>query len=312
MPNANENLAPVPQADAATEPIDLAQAFKMLNQANREATQESVETGETVEPVDGDGSVPIETGSVESGGTVTVEPSGGDGTGDDGSSDGIEAIDFNAQKQQLLREVQQDSITQVRKEFAEQNIGYYSVAELTVRDENTGQVRFRNPDVQDERDPNYYFKSRLECQQFCTSWNQGVDFEYRKAVNEKQQELIQQQIPKVRMLDFLPRWNAMDENTKAVFDDLLQGHEIRDANGKEIGFNVDLNAVAAQAERIAKRFPGQVQQTQPTGEQAPASQGATGPALDMKTGNGKSDDEREPANIGEALKMYDKRNKGGK
>lgn len=313
MPNANENLAPVPQADAATEPIDLAQAFKMLNQANREAAETNVDNRENAE-----GSEAIDIPSNEGASNAmepdAAEPAGepGDGSVDGGSSDSIEAIDFNAQKQQLLREVQQDAITQVRREFTEQNIGYYSVAELTVRDENTGQVRFRNPDVQDERDPNYYFKSRSECQQFCTSWNQGVDFEYRKAVNEKQQELIQQQIPKVRMLDFLPRWNAMDENTKAVFDDLLQGHEIRDASGKEIGFNVDLNAVAAQAERIAKRFPGQVQQTQPTGEQAPASQGATGPALDMKTGNGKSEDEREPTNIGEALKMYDKRNKGGK
>lgn len=315
MPNANENLAPVAQADAATEPIDLAQAFKMFNQANREAAQEPVENEESVDDarVDAGGGSPEDNGSGGEEGTIADEPgTGADGASDGGSSDSIEAIDFNAQKQQLLREVQQDAITQVRREFTEQNIGYYSVAELTVRDENTGQVRFRNPDVQDERDPNYYFKSRSECQQFCTSWNQGVDFEYRKAVNEKQQELIQQQIPKVRMLDFLPRWNAMDENTKAVFDDLLQGHEIRDANGKEIGFNVDLNAVAAQAERIAKRFPGQVQQTQPAGEQASASQGATEPALDMKTGNGKSDDEREPTNIGEALKMYDKRNKGGK
>jgi len=316
MPNANENTAentaPITQGDAATEPIDLAQAFKVLNQINREAAQEPVETREPEEH----GADDIEEGSdsSEGEGSIVTEPESGDGTGDDGSSIGIDAIDFNAQKQELLRGAQQRALQQVRKEFASDNIGYYSAAELTVQDEQTGQIRFRNPDVQDERDPNYYFKSRAEMQQFIQAWNQGVDFEFRKAVNEKAREYVTELQPTARMIDFLPTWNAMDDATKAIFDDLLEGHEVRDANGKEIGFNVNLFAVAQQAERIAKRFNSNttvVQQQQDN--QAPKSkQQSSGPALDMPTGNGKSEDEKEPTNIGEALKMWDKKNKKGK
>ena len=314
-----EDQNQVAQADAATTPIDLASAFKMLNQANREAAQEPMATGEpdpeTGRNVDGTGIREQDKAAADSNdsGSVAIGSGESDSLGDDGgSTDSIEAIDFNAYKQDLLRNIQRNAASEVRKEFNEQNIGYYSAAELTVRDEQTGQVRFRNPDIQDERDPNYYFKSRSEMQQFIQAWNQVVDFEFRKAVNEKQRDLMNQAAPTARLMDFYPKWQAMDDDTKAIFDELLEGREIRDANGKEIGYNVNLDAVAAQAAKIAKRFQSQHQQTQQSEVQASASQGSNGPALDMKTGNGSSQDEKEPTSIGEALKMLDKKNKGGK
>lgn len=315
--------APVSQDDAATTPIDLAQAFKMLNKANREAAQEHVgdggDGGQGGDDPAGGPEVAAGTGQevpdVGGGEAVAAAELTGSGGDDDGSSDGIEAIDFNAYRQGLLREVQQDAVQQIRKEFADQNIGYYSVGELTVRDPQTGRVMFRNPDVQDERDPNYYFNSRSEMQAFIDAWNKGVDNEFRRAVNDKQRELMQQAAPKARLAEFVPKWQAMDSATKAVFDELLEGHEIRDASGKEIGFDVNLDAVAAQAKRIASRFGGgqQAQQAaQQVAQQAQQQGSSGGPALDMPGGNGKSPDEAEPKNIGEALKMFDKRNKGGK
>lgn len=315
MPNANETMDPIPQADAATTPIDLAQAFKMLNQANRETAEADVGGGE-----DQTGSEPVDVpGSGEAVAGMEADAAGysggqADDGGDGGSADGIEAIDFNAYKQQILRDIQRNAADQVRKEFNDQNIGYYSAAELTVRDEQTGQVRFRNPDVQDERDPNYYFKSRAEMQQFIQAWNQGVDFEFRKAVNEKQRELMVQETPKAALIDFIPRWQAMDPVTQSVFDSLLEGHEVTDSTGKTVGFNVNLAAVAAQAEKIAKNFGGgQVAQQQANaGSGEAASNTASGPAMDLKTGNGQASDEKEPTSIGEALKMLDKKNKGGK
>ena len=312
-----EDQNQVAQADAATTPIDLASAFKMLNQANRETAQGDVGSGGNLED---NGSIEqdVSNGSDQSvddgedGSSPEPNANGGESSYDGGSADSIEAIDFNAYKQDLLRNIQRNAASEVRREFNEQNIGYYSAAELTVRDEQTGQVRFRNPDVQDERDPNYYFKSRSEMQQFIQAWNQGVDFEFRKAVNEKQRDLMNQAAPTARLMDFYPKWQAMDDDTKAIFDELLEGHEIRDANGKEIGYNVNLDTVAAQAAKIAKRFQSQPQQTQQAEAQASASQGNNGPALDMKTGNGSSQDEKEPTSIGEALKMLDNKNKGGK
>ena len=321
MPNANENMAPVVQTDAATEPIDLAQAFKMLNQANREAAQNMVEDGEGVRDSQGgtDSQEPSDTNAVgiqddQSEVTASDISDTGEHSDDGGSADGIEAIDFNAYKQDMLRNIQRNATSQIRKEFEEQNIGYYSAAELTVRDEQTGQVRFRNPDVQDERDPNYYFKSRSEMQQFVDAWNKGVDFEFRKAVNEKQRELMNQEAPRAALIDFIPRFQAMNPATQGIFDALLEGHEVRDANGKTVGFNVNLNAVAAQAEKIAKSIGGNQVAQQPVEQDTGKNQVSnySEPAMDAKTGNGKATDEKEPTNIGEALKMFDKKNRGGK
>ena len=314
--NAAEGQAAPAFADAATTPIDLASAFKALNKANREAAEADVDGGEDQagsEPVDVPGNGEAVAGmDADAAGYPSEQADDGD---DGGSSDFVEAIDFNAFKQDLLRNVQRNAAAQVRKEFDDQNIGYYSAAELTVRDEQTGQVRFRNPDVQDERNPDYYFKSRAEMMNFIQAWNQGVDFEYRKAVNEKQQELLKYEAPKARLVDFMPKWQAMDDVTKQVFDSLLEGHEVRDAQGREIGFNVNLDAVAAQAAKIARSFGGGVQVAQEQAGQdsgKAAAPAAGGPAMDMRTGNGKAADEKEPKTIGEALAMLDKKNKGGK
>lgn len=303
------------QPDAATTPIDLASAFKMLNQANREAAQEPVDagddgSGDASEPVDGteqlDGTEEIED---ESSVAVTGEQGNGDAVG--GSADSIEAIDFNSYKQDLLRSVQQDAIDSVRREFNEQNIGYYTVGELTIRDEQTGRVMFRNPDVQDERDPNYYFNSRTEMLEFIDAWNKGVDFEFRNAVNERQQELMVQAAPKARLAEFIPRWQKMSKDVREVFDELLEGHEIRDSSGREIGFNVDLNAVANQAEKIASHFASTVKQVN-TEDDGGVAVEQDSPALDMPNGNGKSEDDIEPKSIGEALKLIDKKNRKDK
>jgi len=319
MPNENkpdETQGMPAQPDAATTPIDLASAFKMLNQANRETASMDMGAGQESEAGEpgGDEGISDEGEQVPTDESIQAadaasEP--GDDGDDGGSSDGIEAIDFNAYKQEMLRDIQRNAATSVRREFEQQNIGYYSAAELTVRDEQTGQVRFRNPDVQDERDPNYYFKSRAEMQQFIQAWNQGVDYEYRKAVNEKQRELLVQETPRAQLIDFIPKFQAMDSATQKVFDALLEGHEVNDASGKPIGFNVNLDAVAAQAARIAKSFSGGSQNTKQANKQSSASEtpAASSPALDMHTGNGEATDEKEPKNIGEALAMFDKKNK---
>ena len=302
--DGNEN--PIAQEDAATTPIDLAQAFKMLNEADRAAAESNVDDGAATEPA---GEEQPEQGEDTVSAVADGQLQGTDGS-DGGYANNIDAIDFDAFRQNALKEIQQRAIADVRKEFDDQNIGYYYATELTVRDERTGQIRFRNPDVSDPNDPNYYFKSRTEMQQFCDSWNRGIDSEFRKAVNAKQQELIQEEAPKVRLASFIPKWNSMDQLSRNVLDELLEGHEIRNNAGQVIGFNVDLDSYGARAVKIAKTF----------GAQAPAQQApevaqqsvSSGPALDIKTGNGKSNDPVEPKTIGEALKMVDAQNKGGK
>ena len=199
-------------------------------------------------------------------------------------------------------------MNQVRREYKEQNIGYYSIDELYRKDENTGRVSFVNPD--DPDGPG--FSSRSECQQWINAWNQAVDNKFRQDVNAKQQELIVQELPKVRVMDFYPTYMAMDKTTQSIFDQLVDQYALKDANGETYGYNVDLNAVGKQAAGIAKMFQQQGQGQQQQQQAEPAAQQQTGgtmPAMDMKTGNGKSLDDEEPTTIQEAMRIYNKKNR---
>ena len=132
--------------------------------------------------------------------------------------------------------------------------------------------------------------------------NKQITAEFRNAVNKKQRELLQQQAPKLRTLEFAPKYDAMDATTKEVFEDIISPYSVYDKNGDVIGFNVNLDAAAAQAAKIAKRFnTRQPEQQEPQEE---PEKKASSPALDMKSGPSQTTD-KEPKTIGEALKMYD-------
>ena len=314
-----QNQEVAPETAPAPEPVDMAQAFKMLNEIERKRAEEPVATpapdqpGEPADEPAGNAEPESQGGAVDVGVPAPVDT--GSSADDGGSPVGIDAIDFNSRKQSILQDIQRQSINLVRNEFKEQGIDYYNINELTVRDENTGQVRFRNPDVgkNDTRNPDYYFKSRADAMAFIDAWNKGVDNEWRKAVNEKQKTLLSNTAPVIRLIDFAPTYFAMDKTTQNVFEQLIAPYAIRDRNGKEIGYNVNLDAVASQARAIAGQFakPQQQQQQHQQQQQQPAKQG-TGPAMDMKTGNSLGATEAEPKTLGEALKMIDKRNRSKK
>lgn len=308
---SGQDVTPISFGDPATEPVDLAQAFKALNQANREATEPEVEeetTSEGMERSDGQGELGASEPSVQ---TTASDTSSSSGPGSDGgasyggSSDGIQAIDFDSRRQDILRGIQQQALSDVRREFKNNGIEYCTIESLYQRDENSGRVTFKNPD-----DPRNPFNSRAEAQAWVEAFNKQIDTRFRQEVNKKQQELVGDSAPTLRLISFAPKYQAMSQAEKEIMDDLIEGYGVRNRQGQIVGYNVDLDAVAAQAKRIAKRMkPAEApaQQTQPQ----PA---ASGPAMDMPTGSGTSNDMKEPKTIGEALKMFDaqQRNKKGK
>lgn len=306
---SGQDITPISFGDPATEPVDLAQAFKMLNKNDGEAAAEPVEPAESSEP---NGSEDV-AGSNESAGeqgfaAPEQQPSttGHDGApAAGGSSDGIQAIDFDSRRQDILRGIQQQALSDVRKEFKNNGIEYCTIESLYQRDENSGRVTFKNPD-----DPRNPFNSRAEAQAWVEAFNKQIDTRFRQEVNKKQQELVGDSAPTLRLIAFAPKYQAMSQAEKEIMDDLIEGYGVRNRQGQIIGYNVDLDAVAAQAKRIAKRMkpaeaPAQQAQPQPA---------ASGPAMDMPTGSGTSNDMKEPKTLGEALKMFDaqQRNKKGK
>ena len=312
MPNEQTENTPE-QTPSAPEPVDIAQAFKMVNEANRAAAEEPVAPGEAGQP-DDEGEQPAgegteapasEEGAAESVSDTTEDI--GDNTDGNvgGSSAVIEPVDYSPRKQEILKNIQARAIEEVRKEMKEQGIELWTMNDIYERDENTGRATFRNPD-----DPNNPCKSRAEAQNFINAINSDIENHFRNEVNKKQQQLVQQSLPTLQMVDFANTYQAMSQIEKDVFDDLISPYALKDNRGNIVGFNVNLEAAANTARQIAKRFnmsqqAAPAQQDNKQQERKPPEQ----PALDIKTGNGVSPDEEEPKTIGEALKRFDEQNR---
>ena len=307
-----ENKAVVDESQATPEPTDIASAFKIFNENNRKAAESNVASGEATESE----------GDIE--GTVSTEP---DGTADDatdtvgdipedtsgsvgGSTTLIEPVDYSPHRQEVLKNIQNQAINEVRKELKDNGVDLWTITDIREqeldRDGNpTGRVFYRNPD-----DPNNPFTNRTDAQNFINSINDEINNLFRTKVNEKQQELLQKSLPTLRMMDFAPTYQKMSDIEKEVFDDLVSPYAIKNEANAVIGFNVDLEAVANTAKQISKRF-SQSQNTQTQDSKQVKENTASGslPAMDMKSGNGVSPDENEPKTIGEALKRVDEMNR---
>lgn len=314
---SGEDKKPVSFGDPATEPVDLAQAFKMYNEANRASAQDPVEEGSPAVGVGEAGDPGIEgSGSGDPEATdETLDTSAGTGQPEDSSDPGgsatvIEPIDYDSRRQEILTGIQKNAINQVRQDFAKNQIKLCTIEDLYQRDENSGRVTFKNPD-----DPTRDFASRSEAQQWVDAFNKQIEMRFRQEVNNKQKELVTSAAPTLRLIEFAPKYESMSKIEQDILDDLIEGYAVTDTRGQIIGYNIDLNAMAAQASKIAKRMPQQAQPEpdDPKDPKESAKQQST-PAMDMPTGNGKSVMEKEPESIGEALKMYDKmkREKGKK
>lgn len=198
------------------------------------------------------------------------------------------------------------AIEMTSKMFADEGIRLLTIEDLYERDEGTGDVLFRNPDKKGRS----YFSSRQEAQGYIDTINKQRTQRFRAEVVKAQRALMKEVEPTMRLIDFGPTYDMMNEKVKEVFNALVEPYAVKQANGT-IGYNVDLNQLAKQAEKIAKMIPDKQPEPAVTAnQQAPAKT----PPMDIKTGTGKADDETEPTTLGEAMKMYNKqqREKKGK
>jgi hypothetical protein len=189
----------------------------------------------------------------------------------------------------------------------EQQIELWSMNDIYERDEQTGRVTFNNPD-----DPQHPFAGRAEAQNWLNAMNQDIQNHFRTRVNQKQQELIQNAAPALQVVDFAPRYNAMDETTKGVFDTLIEPYAIKNNSGNVIGFNTNLESAYNIAQRIVSNMPKSEQAAAAPKQEPKSNKGSSRPATDIKGGNGVDPDMQEPKTIGEALKMWDKMNRKDK
>ena len=276
-------------------PEDLAAAFKRVQGMDKEDPEDPMgDRGEEPEGVADDQE-----------GEEDPDPEDGDVDGDRGSSALPGEVDYVAVKRGIIENLNKSAIAKAAKEFRDAGIREFQMKDVYERTSD-GRVIYHNPD-----DPNRPFSSRMEAQSWIDSFNGQVRSELKRRAMEIRNEDAGAVMPSLRLMDFAPSYDAMDDSVREMFDDLIEGYEVLDSNGKVIGYNCDLDKMAAKAERMASRF-SQASPAKRKAKPAKTSGGETRqPSVDMRShgsgGNGKM--KREPQTLEEAMLRLRQQNK---
>ena len=277
------------------EPEDLAAAFKRVQGMDKKDPEDSVD--DRGEDSEGD--------SDDQDGEENPEDEDGDVDDDRGSSTLPGEIDYAAVKRGLIENLNKSAIAKAAKEFRDANIREFQMKDLYERTSD-GRVIYHNPD-----DPNRPFSSRMEAQSWIDSFNGQVRNELKRRALEIRNEDADSILPSLRLMDFAPSYDAMDDAVREMFDDLIEGYEVLDSNGNVIGYNCDLDKMASKAERMASRFSKAKPSKRRAKATKPANEGTRQPSLDMRShgsgGNGKM--KREPQTLEEAMLRLRQQNK---
>lgn len=290
-------------------PTDIAQAFKLLRDRDKNITQSSVENrqsddGQSDRQPEQDktnqsilDTTPNRSEQSQSMPEINV------GNNDGGSADVYTNDQVNALSRKVIQDAQQRAASEVNKLFKENKIEKFSINKLYQRNEQTGQVTFINPD-----DPNRPFQSRAEADAWITAMNNQIDGQWKLMVQQQMQQELQNEKPYLDFIAFIPTFEAMDNATKDIFDELVSPYAITNSNGEVRGFKCDLATAARQAKAIAAHFTKVNEVTPPAA--ATATQTATGPAVDAKTsGSESSNVSNQPKSLEEAMKLLNKKGK---
>ena len=291
-------------ADAPAPPADLAEAFAQIRAANASTAEDGVdgdEGDEKDERVGKHARIGEEPGDEPAADAAADEA--GQGAGEDlgGNAVGDEPIDYSPAKQQIYQRVNQQAIENVAKKFQENGIRMWEIGDLFDKDEQTGRVVFKNPD--DESRP---FQSRKEAQDFVDAMNKQIQQKFRSEIQQEQRNLMNQAVPSLSMLDFVPVYQNMNDSERRVFDQLITPYAIRDANGNITGFNDDLMNEAEKARAITAMFSSKDQEKPVTETTTGNNKVVSEPAVDMNTGTGESGND-EPKTLEEAFAMLRKK-----
>ena len=283
------------------DPQDLADAFERLRQVDAEDAAGDVEDagyGEGGEEEAGD----IDGGDEDEGLDLAADD---DGYGaDGGSAVGYDAAQYQAARKNIAIEVNRFAVSQARAQFSKDGIRKFTMDDVYERQQD-GRVIYRNPD-----DPNRPFASRMEAQQWIDSFNKQYDDALMQTAASIRNESAKLIAPSMRLLEFAPTYDAMADEVRELFDDIIEDYEVKNAKGEVVGYRCDLNRMAAKAERLAAKY-NNTPRKQKSSANIGKRKAQRKPSLDMKARGSAigSGSDREPQTMEEAMMLLRKQNR---
>ena len=202
-----------------------------------------------------------------------------------------------------IEQVNREAALKANKYFRENGFRKLTINDVARRDEETGRITFVDPDSGQQ------FSNRVEAGKYIDYVNEQIKEGWSELAHQYQAELLRDVEPRIRLISFAPKYDAMDEVHQELFAQVVAPYEIKDQSGNIVGYSCDLDAALIQTRNLVSVMQSKFAKSQPqTQPQTPPST----PAIDTPAagGNGKPIAEKEPTNLSEAFAALRKQEKG--
>lgn len=220
----------------------------------------------------------------------------------DGSLFGSAPQDVDEFRRGLEQDIRDQAIDEIAKEFVKRNVrnrngvlgATLDDADICRRDKD-GVPHFYNPETGNEfRGDN----PRAQAQEWVDSYNKELARVFNDACERYEQQLMEDAQSRIKVVEFAPKYEALDPIRRGMLDNVIEDYEVKDSDGKVVGYSCDLDKAlalvdrqVAMIQRYAKEHGQQQQQQQ---------RQASMPALDMKSSSG-GVQRPEPTSLAEAM-----------
>jgi hypothetical protein len=163
-------------------------------------------------------------------------------------------------------------------------------------DPDTGAPTFYNPDT---GRPFTGDNPRAQAKEWVENYNEDLREAFNQIAAQQRAQLDQEYEPMIRLLRFTPKYDALDTVRQKMLDALIEDYEVLGADGKAIGYSVDLDKALEQVNRQVAAL----KTDQDTASRAAAEppKPVVQPALDMRTNSGSGTPGREIRSLAEAM-----------
>lgn len=212
---------------------------------------------------------------------------GGEGSG---SIFDIEVTDESIQKyeQELDESIRNQAINEVAQEFIKRGIrnnngrlgATLDDSDICKRDSD-GVPRFYNPETGREFTGD---NPRRQAQEWVDDYNKELARVFNNTCEQYEKHLKEEAAPQLAVMKFAPKYEKLDDIRRGMFDNIVEDYEVKDSEGKVIGYSCDLDKALALVERQISMIQSYAKAHAP--QQQQGQQQPSGPALDMKTSSG--------------------------
>lgn len=289
--------APVVEADADP----WAAAFASLDKSNEEPAEAAAATesgdeqdvSDANETNDGEGAAQTEgDDSTE----PTQEPGGpGDFGGDDSPANGglnwndIDVSEESAKqyREDLIENIRERAIRDVANAYVKQGArnvkgrlgATINDPDVCRRDED-GVPRFYNPETGREFTGD---NPRRQAQEWVDDYNRELRDAFNRTCQDYSQKLLEQEGGKLAVIEFAPKYKALDPMRRSMFESIIEDYEVTDSEGNVVSYSCDLDKALAAVNRQVQAIQRQYANHKVT---VPEDKKPTGPALDTPSTTG--------------------------